>query len=134
MEHDDLGAARGGDAGAAVERADGGGELPPLGLEMPHEPEERCVHRQRDVGGAGGLAELLGPRVVHPEPALEVDLAGVVAALEQDLDRPLRVVAGGDAGQADTDSRHPGSYLARLEYANVPLCGDSDAVRRLSYP
>ena len=54
------------------------------------------------------LAELLGPRVVHPEAALEVDLAGVVAALEQDLDGLLRVVAGGNAGQADTDARHTG--------------------------
>ena len=63
---------------------------------------------------AGDLAELLGPRVVHPEAALEVDLAGVVAAFEQQLDGVLRVVAGGDAGKADTGARHTGK---------LPVCG-----------
>ena len=106
MEHDDLGAAGGCDAGAPVERPDGGGELAALGLEVAHEAEERCVHGQHDVGRARRFSEPLRPRVIHPEPAFEVDLAGVVPALEQDLDRVLRVVAGRDAGQADTDSRH----------------------------
>ena len=50
---------------------------------MPDPAEERRVHRQRDVVLARELAEPLGPRVVHPEARLEVDLAGVVAALEQ---------------------------------------------------
>ena len=45
------------------------------------------MHGEDDPGVAGELAEALGPRVVHPEPALEVDLAGRVAALEQELDR-----------------------------------------------
>ena len=54
------------------------------------------------------LAEPLGPRVVHPEAALEVDLAGVVAALEQERDRVLGVVAGGDPGKADAGSGHTG--------------------------
>ena len=74
--------------------------------------------------GARHLAELLGPRVVHPEAAFEVDLAGVVAALEQDLDGPLRVVASGDAGQADTDARHTGKLPgARLEpYPSARKC------------
>ena len=107
----------------------------PLGLEMTHEAEQRRVDRQRDVCRARRLAELLGPRVVHPEAALEVDLAGVVAALEQDLDRPLRVVAGGNAGQADTDAPHTGKLPGvRPVTRNVPLCGDSDAVRYHSYP
>ena len=55
---------------------------------------------------AGDLAESLGPRVVHPEPALEVDLARVVPALEQDRDRPLRVVTCRNARQADTNTPH----------------------------
>ena len=59
-------------------------------LEVAHEAEERRVHRERDVGLARRLAEPLGPRVVHPEAALEVDLARVVAALEQDLDGRAR--------------------------------------------
>ena len=45
--------------------------------------------------------EALGPRVVHPEPALEVDLAGRVAALEQELDRGLRALPGGNAGRPE---------------------------------
>ena len=69
--------------GAPVERADGGRELAAARLEVPHEAEERRVDRERHVGLAGRLAEPLGPRVVHPEAALEVDLARVVAALEQ---------------------------------------------------
>ena len=49
VEDDDLGAAGGGDAGAAVERADGRGELAAARLEVPHEAEERRVHGERDV-------------------------------------------------------------------------------------
>ena len=108
VEDDDLGAAGGGNAGTAVERSDGGGELAAARLEVPHEAEERRVHRERHVCRAGDLSELLGPRVVHPEAALEVDLAGVVAPFEQELDRMLRVVAGGNAGEADTGSGHSG--------------------------
>ena len=52
-------------------------------------------------GLPGELAEALGPGVVHPEPALEVDLAGRVAALEQELDGRLGALAGGHAGRAD---------------------------------
>ena len=98
MEHDDLRAAGGGYAGTPVERADGGGELPARCLDVTHEAEERRMHGQRNVGSARRVAELLGPRIVHPEPAFEVDFAGVVPTLEQDLDRPPRVVTCGDAG------------------------------------
>ena len=83
VEDDDLGAAGGGDPRAPVERADRGRELAAACLEVPHEPEQRCVDRERDVVLARLLPELLGPGVIHPESALEVDLAGVVAALEQ---------------------------------------------------
>jgi hypothetical protein len=106
MEDDHLGTACGGDAGAAVERADRRGELLPARLEVPHETEQRRVHGQRHVVGAGDLAEPLRPRVVHPEPAFEVDLARGVAALEQHLERCLRALARRDTGRADANSSH----------------------------
>ena len=53
---------------------------------VAHEAGERRVHRERDVALARELAEPLRPRVVHPEAALEVDLAGGVAALDEELD------------------------------------------------
>ena len=105
MEHDELGAARGHDAGAPVERADRGRELAPARLEVAHEAEERRVDGQRDVVLARELAEPLRERVVHPEPALEVDLARRVAALEEELDRLLGRLAGRHAGRADADPR-----------------------------
>ncbi len=86
VEHDELRAARGHDAGAAVEGADSRRELPPARLEVAHEPEQRSVDGERDVVLARELAEPLRERVVHPEAALEVDLARRVAALEQELD------------------------------------------------
>ena len=58
------------------------------------------------------LAEPLGPRVVHPEPALEVDLAGGVAALEQQLDRRLRALPGGHARRAVAQRSHRGHASA----------------------
>ncbi len=64
-------------------------------------PGDRRVDGERDVGLARELAEALGPRIVHPEPALEVDLAGRVAALQQELDGRLGALAGGHAGRAD---------------------------------
>ena len=75
VEDDELCAARGDDSGATVERADGRRELAPARLEVAHEAEERCVHGERDVVLARELAEALRERVVHPEAALEVDLA-----------------------------------------------------------
>ena len=108
MEDDELGAARRCDARAAVEGADCRRELATARLEMAHEPEQRRMHRERDVVLSGELAELLGERVVHPEPALEVDLAGRVPAGEKNLDRLLRRLAGRHAGGADTKARsHP---------------------------
>ena len=79
-------------------------ELPPARLEVAHEPEQRRVHRERDVVLARELAEPLGERVVHPEAALEVDLAGVVPALEEDLDRLPPATREGHASRADADA------------------------------
>ena len=44
---------------------------------------------KRDVVLTRELAEPLRERVVHPEAALEVDLAGGVAPLQENLDRLL---------------------------------------------
>ena len=52
------------------------------------------------------LAEALRPRVVHPEAALEVELAGRVPALEQDLDRGLGRLPGRAARRAEADRSH----------------------------
>ena len=89
VEHDELGTAGRHDPGAPVERADRRRELPPARLEVSHEAEERGVDGQSDVVLTRELAEPLGEGVVHPEPALEVDLAGGVAPLQEDLDRLL---------------------------------------------
>ena len=97
MEDDDLGPARGRDTRTAVERADRGRELLVRCLDVAHEAEERCVHRQRHVGIAGDRTEPLGPRVVHPEATLEVDLARVVATLEKQRRRLPGALARGIA-------------------------------------
>ena len=103
VEDDELGAARGRDARASVERADRRRELPPARLEVAHEAEERRVHRERDVVLARELAEPLRERVVHPEAALEVDLAGRVPALEEELDRLLGRLARRHPRRPDAD-------------------------------
>ena len=113
MEDDELCAARRDDARATVERADGRRELPPARLEVSHEAEERCVHGERDVVLARQLAEALRERIVHPEAALEVDLARVVAASEQDLDCLLGRFAGRHAGRPDANARRHVSILCR---------------------
>ena len=54
----------------------------------------------------GHAAEALRPRIVHPEAALEVDLAGRVTALEQELDGLLRALAGRHARGAESQLSH----------------------------
>ena len=61
---------------------------------------------ERDVVLPRHLAEALRPRVVHPEAALEVELAGRVSALEQDLDRGLGRLPGRAARRAEADRSH----------------------------
>ncbi len=73
---------------------------------MAHEAEQGRVNGERQVGSARRLAESFGPRIVHPEPTLEVDLAGVVAQGAEDLDRPLGIVTGGNPRQTDSNSLH----------------------------
>ena len=104
VDDDDLGAGSGRDPGRAVERAEGLLRLPLVWV--TRECEQRRVHGQGDVVLLGHLAQPLGPRVVHPETALEVELAGGVATLEQELDRLLRRLAGRAACRADADRSH----------------------------
>ncbi len=105
MEDDELGAARGGDAGASIERADRRGELAAARLDVAHEAEERRVHREGDSILRGELAEPFGERVVHPEPALEVDLTGCVAALAQKVDRLFGRLSRRHPSRPHTDGR-----------------------------
>ena len=123
MENHELGTARRRDARAAVEGADRGRELPAARLEMPHESEEGCT--ERDVLLARELAEALCERVVHPEPAFEVDLARRVASAEEDLDRfvgrsrdgsragPMRI----ETTPSGLSGKLPGHSPARTERA-----------------
>jgi len=88
VEDDDLCAGRLCDPGRMVEHPHGHIELFAT-FGMPHEARDRCVDGKGDVRIARELAEFLGPRVVHPELPLEVDLAGRVAAFLQERDRLL---------------------------------------------
>jgi hypothetical protein len=68
---------------------------------------------ENDPGVAGELAEALGPRVVHPEPALEVDLAGRVAAPFQKLDGLGGALARGHSGRADAYDTHVAEAICK---------------------
>ncbi len=104
VDDDELRSCGGRDPGAPVERAEG--LLCLLLVGMAREGEERRVHRERDLVLLSDLRESLRPRVVHPEPALEVELAGGVTALEQDLDRSLGRLPRGATRRAETDRSH----------------------------
>ena len=106
VEDDDLGPGRLRDAGGVVEHPDGHVQLL-AALGVTHEAGDRRVDREDDAGLAGQLAEALGPRVVHPELPLEVDLAGREAALLEELDRLLGALARRDAGRAVVELRRP---------------------------
>src|SRR5262249_12330373 len=118
MEDDDLGAGRLRDAGGVIEHADRHVQLL-AAFGMAHEARDRSVDGQNDVGLARQLAETLGPRVVHPELPLEVDLAGGEASLLEQLDRLLRAFPRRDARGA----------VMELHAATL-----ADAVRPPSYP
>ena len=71
-----LGAAGRGDPGGVVEHPDRHPVLL-VALDMAHEACDRRVDGEAMSALARELAEPLGPWVVHPEAALEVDLAGL---------------------------------------------------------
>ena len=127
VEHDELRAAGRRDACAPVERTERRGPLPPARLEVPHPAEERRVHGKRDVVLACELAEPFRPRIIHPEARLEVDLAGVVPALEQELDRRLGALPVGDVRGAESDPSHPATVTGRRYRGVRP----SDGIRTL---
>jgi len=89
VEDDDLRTGSLCDAGGMVEHPDSHVELLAT-LGMPHEACDRCVDGEDDARVARQFAELLGPRIVHPELALEVDLAGGVATFLEQCDGLLR--------------------------------------------
>ena len=85
---------------------------------------------ERDVVLAGELAEPLGERVVHPEAALEVDLAGRVAAFEEQLDACSGDSRDGMPGRADADERSHDAIASAVDVIGSRREGD-DAPCRL---
>ena len=63
-------------------------------------------------GVARQLAEPLRERVVHPEPSLAVDLAGGVAALDEEPNGVLGALVRRHARRADADPGHRRGTLA----------------------
>jgi len=82
VEDDELGAGRLRDPGRMVEHAGSHVQLL-AALRVAHEARDWRVHREHDLRPLREPAELGRPVVVHPELALEVDLAGVEAELLQ---------------------------------------------------
>src|SRR6059058_3081692 len=105
MEDDDLCARRLRDARRVVEHADRHVELL-AALGVAHEAGYRRVHGEDDAGAARELAEAFREVVVHPETALEVDLARGVAALLERRDRRLGRLLRRHARRPETDLAH----------------------------
>ena len=114
MDDDELGAAGDRDAGRVVEHPDRHPVLL-VALDLAEEAGERRVHGEDDPGLAGELAEPLGPRVVHPEPALEVDLAGACS----------RAPAGGSTAASGLSREGTRAGPTRT----VPMSGDDSRCR-----
>src|SRR5581483_1198222 len=123
MEDDELGLAGDCDPGGVVEHADRH-PLLLVALHVAEEGRDRRVHRQDDARVARDLAEPLRPGVVHPEPALEVDLARRVASCDEILDGLLRALARRDVRRPEADRSHGASLTATAQ-------GLSDAVSTL---
>src|SRR4051812_4386991 len=105
VEDDELGARRLGDPGRVVEHADGHALLL-VALDVTHEARDRRVNGEHDSRLARKFPEALGPGVVHPELAFEVDLAGGVAALSEQLDRQLGTYSRWDTSRAELEDAH----------------------------
>src|SRR5438552_13834906 len=106
MEDDHLGPARLRNSGRVVEHADRHVELL-AALRVPHEARDRRVNGEDDARVARERPKALGPRIIHPELPLEVDLAGIEAALLEELDRRLRALARRHACRAEVKLSHP---------------------------
>jgi len=105
VKDDDLGAGCLRDSGRMVEHSDRHVQLAPT-LGVSHESGDRRVDGQHDLVLARECAEALSPVVIHPELALEVDFAGRVAALEQEVDRGFGALAGRHARRPEADPSH----------------------------
>jgi hypothetical protein len=79
------------------------------------------VDREDDARVARERAEALGPRVVHPELPLEVDLAGRVAPFLQECDGLLRAFPRRHAGRAVVELGHVPRVLHRCQGSGVRL-------------
>ena len=106
VEDDDLGAGALRDAGRVVEHPDRHVELL-AALRVPHEAGDRGVDREHDPRVACKLAEPLRPRVVHPELAFEVDLAGREAPFLEQFNRLFGTLARGHPGRTKVKLAHP---------------------------
>src|SRR5207249_10335262 len=83
MDHDRRSAAGLGKPRRVVEHADRHLMLAASTLDVTHEAGEWRVDRETDRGLASDLAQTPGEIPVHPETIAEVDLARVIAALNQ---------------------------------------------------
>src|SRR5580765_7182808 len=100
VEDDDFGAGALRDAGRVIEHPDCHVELLAT-LRVAHEAGDRGVDREHDPRVACKLAEPLGPRVVHPELAFEVDLARRKAPFLKQVDGLFRALARGHPCRAE---------------------------------
>src|SRR5262245_14948962 len=75
-------------------------------LDVAHEAGDGRMDGEDDPVVAGEVAKTLGPRVVHPEPLLEVDLAGGVRAFQEQLDRRFGALLRGNACGAEMELSH----------------------------
>ncbi len=101
MEDDELGAARLRDSRRMVEHAHR-----PLRLgrvPVAEEGGDRGVNRERDACAPGALAELRRPLPVHPEAALEVDLARREAPIDERAHGGARAFTARYAGGPHAD-------------------------------
>ena len=128
MEDDGRRAGRDRDAGGVVEHADRHVQLLPA-LGVAHEAGDRRVHGEHDLAVAAEVAEALCERVVHPELALEVDLAGRHAALQQQLERLFR--RGLRRHRADRNDfvAIVTSLACVVRSASYPICMDRSPTR-----
>src|SRR4051812_27198213 len=105
MKNDELGARHLRDPGRVVEHPDRHSLLL-VTLDVTHEARDRCVDGEHDPGLARNLPEALRPGIVHPELALEVDLAGRITALLEQLDRQLGIFSRWDTSRAELEDAH----------------------------
>ena len=129
MEDDHLRSGCLRDPGRMVEHADRHVQLL-AALGVPHEAGDRRMNGQRDVMLARELTEALGKLVIHPEPALEVDLARREPAREQRFDCCLGRFPRRDARRAEVElTRHRGGNCLRSSERDARVSAPGRPVR-----